>query len=458
AATCGDLWPFATGVVYCCTLSSCQDLGDYRRAAEWSEAANRWCERLDVSGFPGACRIHHAEITRLRGDWTKAEQQALTACEELKDFQRDITANGYYEVGEVRRQRGDFAAAEEAYRQANEWGRDPQPGLALLRLAQGKVHSAVAGIERALEDLEEPLLRVRMLPARVEIALAAGDSDSARVAAEELERVVDSYRIGDRRTPAFDSAVHLAFGQIMLSEGDFRGAARCLRRARDEWREVGAPYETAQARLLLGISYRRAGDEDSAVSELEAALATFERLGAKLAEERVKELLGRLETRRTFLFSDIVDSTKLLETLGAEKWKKLLARHDQLVREAIVETGGEVVKHTGDGFFASFEGAKPAVEAAVAIQRALDGEIFAPDVRIGLHTGGAFHLDGDVADYGGQGVHAAARIAAAAGAGEILVTNATLEGVRSGLSLSERREEALKGFEEPVEVVSVNWR
>lgn len=413
---------------------------------------------LDVSGFPGACRIHHAEITRLRGDWTKAEQQALTACEELKDFQRDITASGYYEVGEVRRRRGDFAAAEEAYRQANEWGRDPQPGLALLRLAQGKVQSAVAGIERALEDLDEPLFRVRMLPARVQIALAAGDSYSARVAADELERVVDAYKIGERRTPAFDAAAHFASGQIMLAEGDFRGAARCLRRARDEWREVGAPYEMAQARMLLGISYRRAGDEDSALSELEAALATVERLGAKLDEERVKELMGRLETRRTFLFSDIVDSTKLLETLGAEKWKKLLARHDELVRAAIVESGGEVIKHTGDGFFASFDSTRPAIEAAVAVQRALDDEVFAPDVRIGVHTGGAFQIEGDVADYGGQGVHAAARVAAAAGAGEVLVTSDTLDGLPASLSVSERREEALKGFDEPVEVVSVNWR
>lgn len=115
--------------------------------------------------------------------------------------------------------------------------------------------------------------------------------------------------------------------------------------------------------MLLAVAYRRVGDEDSATSELEGALATFERLGAKLDEERVKELLGRLETRRTFLFSDIVDSTKLLETLGDEKWKKLLARHDELVREAIAESGGEVIKHTGDGFFASFESPKPAVEA-----------------------------------------------------------------------------------------------
>lgn len=142
-------------------------------------------------------------------------------------------ASGYYEVGEVRRRRGDFAAAEEAYRRANEWGRDPQPGLALLRLAQGKVSSAVAGVERALEDLDQSLKRVKILPARVEIALAAGDPISARIAADELERLVDSYKIGDRRTPAFDSAVHFASGQIMLAEGDYRGAARCLRRARD---------------------------------------------------------------------------------------------------------------------------------------------------------------------------------------------------------------------------------
>jgi len=413
---------------------------------------------LDVSGFPGACRIHHAEITRLRGDWAKAEEQALTACEELQAFQRDITASGYYEVGEVRRRRGDFVAAEESYRQANEWGREPQPGLALLRLAQGKVQSAVAGIDRALEDVDEPLIRMRSLPAKVEIAIAAGDLSSARVAADELERVVDTYKVGDRRTPAFDAALHLASGQLKLAERDSEGAARCLRRARDEWRQVGAPYETAQARTLLGLAYRRAGDEHSAVSELEAALGAFERLGAKLDEERAKELLGRLETKRTFLFSDIVDSTRLLETLGAEKWKKLLARHDELVREAIVASGGEVIKHTGDGFFASFDAPKQAVEAAVAVQRALDGEVFAPDVRIGVHTGGAFHIGGDVADYGGQGVHAAARVAAAAGAREILVTDPTLDGVRTAFAFSTRREETLKGFEEPVEVVSVNWR
>jgi len=458
AAVCGELRPYSTGLVYCITISSCQELGDYRRAAEWTEAANRWCDRLDVTGFPGACRIHRAEIMRLRGDWLGAEKQALAACEELHDFERYITACGYYEVGEIRRRRGEFAAAEEAYRTANELGRDPQPGLALLLLSEGKVDGAVAGITRALQDLDDPLSRLRRLPAQVQIAIAAADLKTARTAAEELERIVDLYKIGGRRTPALDATVHDASGQIKLAEGDAEGAARCLQRARDEWQQVGAPYETAQARMLLGITFRRQDDEHAATAELEAALAVFEKLGAKLDEERAKELLGRLQARRTFVFTDIVNSTRLLETLGDEKWRKLLARHDELLRERIVERGGEVIKQTGDGFFAAFENPKAAIEAAVAIQRALDAEIVAPDIRIGVHTGLAFHTDPDSTDYGGQSVHIAARIGAAAGPSEILVSRDTLDGVGTGLRLSEPRAELLRSLTQPVEVVSVDWR
>jgi class 3 adenylate cyclase len=457
AAVCGELAPFATNLVYCCTIASCQDVGDYRRAAEWTEVANRWCDRLDVSGFPGICRVHRAQILRLRGDWPSAEQQAIAACEELHDFERTITAAGFYEIGEIRRRRGDFAAAANAYAQASEWGFDPQPGLALLRLAEGKVDAAMAGIRRALGDTEDRLARVRLLPAQVEIAIAAGDLRIARAASDELGRIVAVYRIGERPAPAFEATRHLASGQIALADREWDAAARCLKRAWREWQSVGAPYETAQARMLLGLAYRRSGDEDGAMVELEAALATFERLGAKLDEERAKELLGRLETRRTFLFTDIVDSTKLLETLGDEKWRKLLARHDVLLRERIADRGGEVIKQTGDGFFASFDTPKAATEAAVAIQRALDAEVVAPDVRIGVHTGGAFHTDGAVADYGGHGVHAAARIGALAGGGEILVSRETLAGIGS-FRLSEPRTETLRGFEHPVELVAVDWR
>ena len=207
--------------------------------------------------------------------------------------------------------------------------------------------------------------------------------------------------------------------------------------------------------MELGIAFRRLGDEHAATAELEAALANFERLGAKLHEARAKELLGRLQTRRTFLFTDIVDSTRLLDTLGNEKWKKLLARHDELLRRSIVESGGEVIKQTGDGFFAAFDNPRRAVEAAVAIQRALEAEIVAPDVRIGAHTGGAFRTE---SDYGGEGVHMAARIGAAAQAAEVLVSRETLEGVEVGFRLSEPRSASVQGFEQPIELVAVEWR
>ena len=458
SAMCGDLRAHSAGIVYCITISACQDLGDYRRAAEWTEAANRFCDKLDVSGFPGACRIHRAEALRLRGDWSAAEAQAVAACEELHDFDRSITASGHYEIAEIRRRRGDFAGAEESYGVSNEMGREPQPGLSLLRLAEGKVDAAVAGISRSLQDAKEPLFRFRRLPAQVEIAIAAGDLKTARAAADEAERTVDAYKIGDRRAAAFDATVHFARGQIHLAEKDWSGAIASLQRSRDEWQGVGAPYETARARMLLGTAYTRAGDEHAGAVELEGALATFERLGARPDVERAKELLGRVETRRTFLFTDIVDSTKLLETLGDDKWKRLLARHDELVRESIAQAGGEVVKQTGDGFFASFENPKAAIDAAVAIQRALAAEIVAPDVRIGAHSGGAFRTDGDTDDYGGQGVHVASRVGAAATAGEILVSAETLDGVGTSFRTRDRRSETLKGVAEPVEVVSVEWR
>lgn len=456
AATAGAVRPYAVGVIYCITIDACQSVGDYRRAAEWTDAANRWCDTLDVSGMPGACRVHRASIMRLRGDWPSAERQALSACEELSEFNRFVTGFGYYEIGEIRRRRGDFAAAREAYANADEWGHDPQPGLALLQLAEGKVEGAAAAITRTLAHVESPLRRLQLLPAQVEIALAARDLSAAQAAADELERLVDAYKIGRSRAPAFDASVHLARGQIALAEGDGPVAVQALRRAREIWQDVRAPYEIAQARALLGSAFRAEGDEHAASAELEAAQKQFEKLGARLDEERVNELLGRVDGRRTFLFTDIVDSTKLVKSLGDERWRKLLARHDELLREKIVESGGTVIKHTGDGFFAAFEAPQNAVEAAVAIQRALAAEIVAPEVRVGAHAGESFRTG--PADFGGEGVHLAARIGAAAGAGEILVSRETIAGFATTFRASEPRTEELKGFEEPVEVVSIEWR
>jgi class 3 adenylate cyclase len=438
------------------TIDACQSVGDFRRAVEWTDAANRWCDTLDVSGMPGACRVHRASIMRLKGDWPGAETQALNACRELSEFNRFVTGFGYYEIGEIRRRRGDFADARDAYSSADEWGHEPQPGLALLQLAEGKVDGAVAAIRRTLEHVQGPLKRLQLLPAQVEIALAAGDLPSARLAADELEQLVDAYKIGRSRAPAFDATVQLARGQIALAEGDAEAAEEALRRARDIWNEVGAPYEIAQTRTLLGLAFRAQGDEHGATAELEGAQKQFADLGARLDEERVRDLLGRVDGKRTFLFTDIVDSTRYLATYGDEGWRKLLAQHDELVRKGIRENRGDIVKHTGDGFFAAFENPREAVDAAIEIQRALAAEPGAPRVRIGAHSGAAFRSA--PGDYGGEGVHMAARIGAIAGESEILVSRETIEGYATAFRVSEPRSEELKGFDEPVEVVAVEWR
>ena len=457
AAVGGELDPLATGMVYCVTIHSCQTLGDCGRAAEWTTEANRWCDRLDVSGFPGACRVHRAEIMRLQGNWDRAEEQAVQACDELGAYFNLITSAGFHEIGEIRRRRGDFAQAEEAYRKASELGHPTgaQPGLALLRLAQGKVDSAAAAIRRALEnDGLDPLTRAGLLPAQIEIALAAGELARARASAAQLEEIADQYRIDGVRTPHMEGTLQLTLGRIRLAERDFEGAMSAFKAARSTWEKVGAPYETAQARMLLGIAYRGVGDEHSARDEIDSAKATFERLGAPLDTERAAELLGETGTARTFVFTDIVDSTKLLEALGEQKWQKLLKWHDRLLRERIEEASGEVIKQTGDGYFAAFGSPAGAVDAAIAIQRALDQEPIAPDVRIGVHSAKAFHTEDD---YTGQGVHVAARIGALAGGGEILVSTASLDGA-GRFRLSEPRPETLKGLSEPVEVAAVEWR
>jgi class 3 adenylate cyclase len=207
--------------------------------------------------------------------------------------------------------------------------------------------------------------------------------------------------------------------------------------------------------MLLGIAYRGEGDEHSARDEVDAAKATFKRLGAALDMQRAAELLGEAAAARTFMFTDIVDSTKLVEALGEEKWQKLLKWHDHRLREVIKEAGGEVIKQTGDGYFAAFGTPAAAIDAAIAIQRALDEEPIAPDIRIGVHSGKAFHKDDD--DYAGQGVHLAARIGALAAGGEILVSTESLDGA-SRFRLSEPRSETLKGFAERVELAAVEWR
>jgi class 3 adenylate cyclase len=457
----GELDPIPTGYIYCGMIASCSRLGEYRRAAEWTEATTRWCERNSITGFPGICRVHRAQIMRLRGAWPTAEQEARLACDELPRF-NFLYGLGYafYEIGEVRRRMGDFVGAEEAYGRAHEFGGNPEPGLSLIRLAQGKLEAAAVGVRRALAGEKDPLSRVQPLAAQAEIALAAGDLETAASAADELESIALLYGAA---LPTVSAGVR---GTVRLAQGDADGATSDLRRALQGWPEIEAPYESAEVRVQLGKAYREIGDEEAALMELRAARSTFDRLGARWAAERTDAQLGELvsaatppeRVKRSFMFTDIVKSTDLVGAIGDEAWEDLLTWHDQTLRSLFAAHRGEVVHHTGDGFFVSFEDTKSALKCAVAVQRALAehrrAHGFAPLVRIGVHAAEATRRG---QDYGGGEVHRAARIAALAEGGEILASEETVSKADGAVAVSGTREVTLKGFSEPVRVRSVDW-
>jgi class 3 adenylate cyclase len=461
AAVGGELTPYATGVVYCMTIVVCRDLADYRRAGEWTEATTRWCERQAINGFPGHCRVRRAEIMRLRGAFADAEDEARHAVQELIAFgELPIAGVGFHEIGEIRLRIGDLDGAEEAFAEAQQHGNDAQPGLALLQLARGRSVAARSSIRAALADQPMALVRARLLPAHVEIALAVHDMAEAREAAEELREIASSFD-----APLWHASAHQALGTVLTYEGDASGAIAELRKALHHWTAADLPFETAQARRCLAMAHRSDGDEESAVQELQAAHATFERLGATLEAARCREAIhagapkiGR-RVARTFMFTDIVGSTNLLETIGDEAWENVLRWHDETLRSAIESHRGEIVRTTGDGFFATFTEAVTATSCAVMIQRLLAEHRrlhgFAPQVRIGLHATEATAL---VDDYAGLGVHQAARVGALAEGGEIVVTCETIEGEPIPYAVTRERAIELKGIAQPVRVVSLDWQ
>lgn len=458
----GDLSPFASGATCCTMIAACRDLTDYRRASEWTEATEKYCERQSVSAFPGVCRIHRAEVVALSGAWDRAEQELRQAANELSGYNAmPPLADGYYAMGEIRRLKGDFESAEAALREADSLGKTPQPALALIRLAQGKTKAAAAAISTAIAEASwNQWAKVRLLPAQVEIAVAAGDVALARTAAEELATVVDTYK-----SPALEAGKHQALARVLLAEDDVMGAAREARLAVRLWREVAAPYEVARSRAFLAKALRAAGDDDSADFELRAARDEFERLGAKPDEAAagsdlraaIERRAAPVQARKTFMFTDIVGSTNLAELLGNEQWERLLRWHDDKLRDLVAKHGGEIVNSTGDGFFVAFDSARQGIECARSIQRALvdhrQASGFALSVRIGLHGAEANRRG---ADYSGVGVHLASRVASVAGGGEIVATTETLD--EAGESArSNPRDVLLKGVSAAVGIATVAW-
>ncbi len=294
AATVGDeLGPYATGIAYCNTIITCESLADYTRAGEWTEAMLRWCERHARSGFPGVCRVFQAEILRLRGRWQDAEETARRAAAELEHVVPFYAGEAWYEVGETRRRMGDLGAAEEAFRRAHALGREPSPGLALLRLNQGEVEAASSLIRQTIQQqAEHSLNRMRNLPAQVEIALAAGNLGVARSSLDAMRET--NARFG---SSVMAATCAQAEGAIQLAEGAPLEAAERLREAIRLWRQAELPYEVACAQLLLARCYRDAGDAERGMLEAHAACASFVALGAMADLRSGQELLSTMPPR-----------------------------------------------------------------------------------------------------------------------------------------------------------------
>jgi DNA-binding CsgD family transcriptional regulator len=277
AVTAGELSPIVTGIVYCSVIMGCQEVYELRRAQEWTDALTQWCEEQpEMVAFSGRCLVHRAEIMELHGAWREALEEARRAHHRsVQGKNRSAVAQAFYRQGEVHRLQGRFYAAEDAYRDASRCGFEPQPGLALLRLAQGNDDAAAAAIRRVVGETTEPLKRARLLPAYVDIMLAAGDVEEARTACRELEKISARYESG-----MLGAMVAQAEGAVDLTEGNARAALLALRRAWRIWQELEVPYEAARVRVLVGLACRALGDDDTATLELEAARGVFEQLGA----------------------------------------------------------------------------------------------------------------------------------------------------------------------------------
>jgi ATP/maltotriose-dependent transcriptional regulator MalT len=294
AVTTEQLSPIIAGTVYCSMIAFCQGAFELGRARDWTEAQTEWCERQsDMVAYMGKCLVHRAEIMTLAGNWSAA----MTEVRRAESYSRgvlneQVAGHAAYRRGEVHFLQGELRPAEEAYREASRRGREPQPGLALLRLAQGDGEAAGAALHRALGEVSQPLARAALLPAYIEIMLAIGDLEQARDACRDLEGLAER-----QGSPALGAMADHARGMVDLAGGDPRAALASLRGACRAWQELGAPCETARARVLVGRACAALGDLDTAALELEAARETFAKLGAAPDLARVDSLLGRAPDR-----------------------------------------------------------------------------------------------------------------------------------------------------------------
>ena len=335
AVIAGDVTPILAGDIYCIVLEACQETFDLRRAYEWTMSLGEWCAaQPGLVRYRGECLLYRAEVMQLRGKWNDAAQDAQDACELLAS--RPAAGAAFYRVGEIHRLRGEFAKAEAAYTRANERGRKPQPGLSLLRLAQGEIDTSAASIRAVLLDTRVRAARAGMLAAAVEILLAAGDLENARAAGTELAEIAST--IG---APLLHAASAHATGAIRLAEGEIADASTSLRKAWEIWRDLETPYEEAQTCLLMAAVCERRGDQDGRRLELDAARKLFTQLGAESCLARVADQFDRATHRPAGSLSE--REAQVLRLLAAGKTNRDIA-------EALFISEKTVARHVSNIF------------------------------------------------------------------------------------------------------------
>lgn len=331
AVEAGEISPVVVGEVYCSVIAGCMEISDVRRARQWTAEMTHWCERHpDMVIYNGQCLVRRAEILQLHGAWSDAIDTARRACERcLQGPDKSALGAAWYRRAELHRLRGEAVEAEAAYREATRCGHRSQPGLARLRLSQGQIDVAAAAIRLAVDEAVDRRARSELLPAHVEIMLAAKDVPVARIAADELKNIAV-----DLKTPLARAVAAQARGAVLLAEGDAKAALAKLRRAWMAWQEIEAPHEAARVRLLIALACREIGDADGAEMELDAARWVFQQLGAvpdlaradRLSQTAPRKVAGTLSAREA----------QVLRLLAAGKTNRAIA--DELfISERTVE-------------------------------------------------------------------------------------------------------------------------